>query len=151
MNNKIISLAFALKLKTRMAGELVRLQHILQRENARRNDNSSTVDREAVWNKVVETSEALGILKTKITQANIGIYPMLERMAELKSRISFLISLNKREDAEVQFVGRDQEKLTYIWDSYITQPKCDEMVVQLQQEINDLQDKVDIYNASTEI
>ena len=145
------SLTSALKLKNRLAGELVRQQQILQRENARRSDFHSTIDREVVWTKILTLSNQLGELKGKITRANIGIYPSLERMAEIKSRISFIQMLPKREDDEVIFVGRDQEKITYKWDSFIGQLATDTFVNQYQLEINALQDSVDQYNASTQI
>jgi len=146
-----MNLSTALKTKNRLAGELVRQQNILQRENARRDDSTSKVDREKVWEAILKLSEELGVLKGKITVANIGIYPMLERMAELKSRISYIQSINKREDVEVSFIGRDQEKMIYKWDSFITQERADDWVATLQLEINALQDKVDAYNAVTNI
>jgi hypothetical protein len=146
-----MNLSQALKQKNRLAGELVRQQQILQRENARRSDSVSTVDREAVFEKILSLSEDLGELKGKITQANVNIYPALERMAELKARIAFIQGLQKREGPELSFVGRDQEKVEYQWDSFITQEKCDEMVADLQEQINDLQDEVDTYNATTEV
>lgn len=146
-----MNLAQALKQKNRLAGELVRQQQILQRENSRRSDSVSTVDREVVWTKIQNLSEELGILKGKITTANIGIYPVLERMAELKSRISFVQTLDKREGEEISFVGRDQEKLTYKWDSTINQTRCDELIAKLQTDINVLQDQVDLFNHQTEI
>lgn len=146
-----MNLAQALKQKNRLAGEIVRQQQILQRENARRSDSVSQVDRNAVWQKIIELSEELGNLKGKITQANVNIYPALERMAELKARIAFINSLPKREGEEVNFIGRDQEKMVYQWDSLINQQKCDELVADLQEEINDLQDEVDSYNATTQV
>lgn len=146
-----MNLAQALKLKNRLAGELVRKQQILERENARRNDSVSKIDREAVWNEIVEISDKLGELKGRISRANIAIYPSLERMAELKSRITFLSNLPKREGEEVSFVGWDSEKLIYTWDSFINQERADEEVADLQEEINDLQDKVDAYNATTQL
>ena len=146
-----MNLAQALKQKNRLAGELNRQQQILQRENARRSDSVSTVDRNAVLTKIVALSVELGTLKAKIAKANVGIYYAIERMAEFKSQISFLQGLNKQVGEEVTFVGRDNEKLVYKWDSLITQEKCDEMVADLQAKINELQDEVDRYNATTEI
>lgn len=146
-----MNLAQALKQKNRLAGELVRQQQILQRENARRSDSVSTVDRDAVYQKALDLSDQLGELKGKITQANVNIYPALERMAELKARISFLQGLTKREGEELVFVGRDQEQVKYTWDSYLNQKKCDDSVAELQEQINDLQDEVDAFNATTEV
>jgi len=146
-----MNLSNALKQKNRLAGELVRQQQILTRENARRSDTVSTVDREALWNRIQQLSEELGELKGKITIANIGIYPLLERMSELKARISYVQGLPKREGEEISFIGRDQEKLVYTWNTTINQSRSDKLVSELQVQINDLQDKVDTYNATTTV
>lgn len=146
-----MNLAQALKQKNRLAGDLVRQQQILQRENARRSDSVSKVDRNAVYETILRLSEELGTLKAKIATANVGIYSAIERMAEYKSQISFLNGLNKQVGEEVTFVGRDQEKLVYTWDSLITQETCDKLVADLQLKINALQDEVDAYNATTTI
>lgn len=147
--NKNMNLAQALKQKNRIAGELARQQEILRRENARRSDSVSKVDRTKVWQSILTISDQLGELKGKITTANIGIYPKLERLAELKSRIAYISALPKREGEEVSFVGRDQEKLVYTWDSCINQANCDALVASIQKEIDGLQDEVDLYNSST--
>ena len=149
--NSIMNISYALKSKNRLAGELVRKQQILQRENARRSDNVSTVVRDIVWKEILEISNKLGEIKGKITKANIGIYPSLERMAELKSRISFIQGLDKRDGPEVTFVGHDQEKVQDTWSPFINLPKADTLVFQLQKEIDTLQDQVDTYNTTTEV
>ena len=146
-----MKLSQALKAKNRLAGELVRQQQILQRENARRSDSKSQVDCEKVWQEILRLSDELGQLKGRITKANVGIYPALERMAELKARIGFVQSLPKRNDEEVQYVGRTEEKVSYQWSSFIDQEKADMLVASLQDQINDLQDEVDAYNATTEV
>ena len=144
-----MNLAQALKQKNRLAGELVRQQQIFHRENARRSDNTSTVDRQKVYEQIIKLSDELGVLKGKITQANVNIYPALERMAELKARISFITSLPKREGEDVVYVGRDQEKLVYKWDSFINQEDSDKSVAELQVKIDSAQDSVDDYNSRT--
>ncbi len=146
-----MNLSQALKQKNRLAGELNRQQIILQRENARRSDSVSKVDRAAVLAQILTISTELGELKAKIATANVGIYPAIERMAEYKSQISFFQNLNKQEGDEVTFIGRDQEKLTYKWESLVNQQKADELVAELQEKINVLQDHVDTYNATTQI
>ena len=151
MSQKIknMNLSQALKMKNRLAGELVRQQEILQRENARRSDNVSKIDRQKIWESILSLSLQLGELKGKITRANFNIYPVLERMAELKSRISFLNGLPYKEGEEMSFVGRDQEKVVYQWNSFINQQKSDELVAELQETINQCQDEVDQFNATT--
>lgn len=146
-----MKLSQALKLKNRLAGELVRLQNILQRENTRRSDNPSKVNQQEVWDKILKTSDELGELKAKISRANIDIYPVIERMAELKSRITYVQNLPKRDTPDIQLIGRDQEKIEYAWTPFINQEKADQLIAQYQKQTDDLQDKIDQYNANTDI
>ena len=141
----------ALKVKNRLAGDLVRQQQILQRENARRSDSVSKVDRSKVWENILAISDKLGELKARIATANVGIYPKLERMAELKARIAYITGLHKRDGEEITFEGLQREKVTYTWTSEINQEKADALVAQLQEQIAQLQDEVDEYNATYEI
>lgn len=141
----------ALKQKNRLAGDLVRQQQILQRENARRSDSVSKVDRAKVWENILAISDKLGELKGKIAIANVGIYSKLERMAELKSRIAYVTGLHKREGEEITFEGLQREKVTYTWTSEINQERADALVAQLEQQIAQLQDEVDEYNATHDI
>ena len=136
MINNTKTLAWALKQKNRLAGEIARQQQILQRENARRSDSVSTIERKSVYDKILELSIQLGEIKGKISTANIGIYSKLERMAELKSHIAFLNSLPKRVGDEITSVGYNQEKLTYKWDSFIDQEKCDIFISTIQTQIS---------------
>jgi hypothetical protein len=146
-----MKLSQALKQKNRLAGEITQQQQILIRENARRSDSVSTVDRQKVYDHILDLSNRLGELKGKIAAANVGIYTKLERMAEMKSHIAFLQSLPKKEGEEVAVYGRSDEKIVYTWNSLITQQVADGMVADLQQQIGNLQDQVDEYNATTEI
>ena len=148
---KSMRLSQALKVKNRLAGEVARLNQILHRENSRRNDSQSKVDREVIWIQILTTSDELGVLKAKIAAANVGIYAKLERMGELKARIAFINDLAKRVGEEIVPLHGDREPLKYTWDSFITQEKADEMVVSLQSQIQALQDEVDEYNSTTSI
>ena len=146
-----MKLSQALKIKNRLAGEIAQKQQILQRENARRNDNVTADIREETYNQIRKLSDELGELKAKICKANIGIYAKLERMAEMKAHIAFITNLPKREGQDIQLFGRDQEKVIYTWDSFIPQQKCDTMVAELQQKIGAFQDEIDIYNSSIDL
>ncbi len=147
-----MNLAKALKLKNSLAGELNRLQHILTRENSRRSDNVSKVNRQEVWDQILATSDRLGLVKAKIAEANVPIYVNLERMAELKSRIAFLNRLETREGEEALFYGgSDPAKVVYQWDAFINREQLDGMVSMLQKQIEEMQDEVDEYNNKTHI
>ena len=141
------NIVYALKRKNRLAGEIAQQQAILKRENSRRNDSVSKIDRVAVWNNIIKLSEDLMDIKGRIAKANIEIYPALERMSELKSLIGFLKTLPTREGAEMVTYGETTH--SYNWESTINQEKADALISQFQEEINDLQDLVDAFNAST--
>lgn len=148
--HKHMKLVKALKQKNRLAGELSRLTRIFERENCRRNDNPSKVDVAAVWENIQSVSDELGVLKGKIATANVGIYPQLERMAELKSRISLLDALHYKEGEEVSYLDREN-KVVYNWTAFINREKADQIIAELQKEVDRLQDEVDEFNAVTEI
>ena len=44
----------ALKVKNRLAGEVARLMEILKRENSRRSDDTSTVERAAIHKQLLD-------------------------------------------------------------------------------------------------
>lgn len=146
-----MNIAMALKLKNRLAGEINSLQSIFERENARRNDSVSKVDCKNVWEKILATSDQLGLVKARIAEANVPIYANLERMAELKSRAAFLNGLKTREGNEIIPGGHYQERQVYQWSSFFNQEQVDEMVADLRKQIEALQDACDIYNNKTEI
>lgn len=146
-----MNIAQALKEKNRLIGELNRAKEILRRENPRRNDSQSKVDREAVWNKIKSLTNAVVEIKTKISVANTGIYDKIALLAEMKSRISDLESMPKREGDEILFIGRDQEKMTYQWESYLNTQRIDEEIEATQKLCDRLQDDIDAYNATKQI
>ena len=145
-----MKLTNALKTKSRLAGELVRLQNIFRRENSRRNDNPSKENAGEIWNQIVAMSEKLGELKAKIAAANVPIYPKIERMAELKSRIAYLHALPVREGEEL-VVQYGSEPLKYNWTAFLNQQAIDAHVHTLQDQINLLQDEIDAFNATTDL
>lgn len=142
----------ALKLKNTLAGQLKHQQNILARENSRRLDSSSNVDREAVYNKITALRLELIDLKTKITKANVGIYAKLAEMEELKGFITYIQMLETKHGVFEEIVGmgqREPKKVDY--SAYLTQEKVDGLVIETQKQIDVLQDKIDEYNAATDI
>lgn len=146
---KTIKLHTALKLKNRLAGEVARLQQVLARENSRRADNPSKVDR-AVADTALQTARnKLVAIKSAISAANVLIYPTLARMEETKSALSFYQGLNTREGIETMFTHTGNIDLMHT--AYLNREAVDVLVAKLQDDINALQDSVDAYNASTTI
>jgi gas vesicle protein len=146
-----MNISKALKVKSRLAGEIVRLQNIIKRENSRRSDNISTVIVAREFVKLIETREKLISLKSAIALATAPLSEKLIRLAETKSEMNFYQSLPTREGTEVDIYGSSREKLTYEWTAYNNRQRVDEITEELQDEINTLQDEVDDFNARTQV
>jgi len=144
-----ISLSQALKLKNRIAGQLVKAQEIFSRENSRRSDNPSQVDRKEALEKIFKLSDLLGDLKSRIATANVPIYSDIERLNETKSLITYIIGLNKTEGPDIVGTVYNQPPKEYTWDAHLNQQSADNLIEKLQQKINAHQDKIDAFNATT--
>ena len=145
-----MNLSKSLKVKNSLVGKLNRHKQILLRENSRRNDNVSKVNPAQIYDEMLFVSEKLGRLKAAIAKANIGIYDKIERMAELKDRITYLQSLQTREGEEV-VLGYNQDKLVYQWTTFINNEKRDKLVQELQLSIEKFQDDIDLHNTNTAV
>lgn len=143
-----MTLSKALKVKNSLVGKLNQYKQILLRENSRRNDNVSKVNPAQIYDEMLFVSEKLGRLKAAIAKANIGIYDKIERMAELKDKITYLQSLQTREGEEV-VLGYNQDKLVYQWTTFINNEKRDKLIQELQLLIEKYQDDIDLHNTNT--
>lgn len=149
MATKTIKLHTALKLKNRFAGEINRLQQVIQRENARRSDNASKIDVGVVDATLKETRLKLRNLKGAIAAANVPIYPLLAELEETKAAIAFYQGLPNREGTEVVYTHTGN--LEYTWASYLNREKIDALVIELQERVNNLQDEIDTFNAGASV
>jgi hypothetical protein len=154
-----VNLSKALKIKNRVAGELCRLQTIFARENSRRNDNASKVDRTSLHEEVQNKRKQLLQIKTAIATANVGIYLEIARMEELKSYKKFMSALPTKEGEELVNLNKEtiwgkmdtlkeREKVVYVWDAFFNQEGLDGELKSLQSEMDACQDRIDEYNAT---
>lgn len=146
-----MKLVKALKIKNRLAGEVTKLQEILRRENARRSDNPSQIKCNEIDDLLKKKMTDLVMVKTKIAQANVGIYNRIALLAETKNQINFYNGLPTKEGTEVAFIGRDQEKLEYKWTSYLNRQQIEGITSMLDLVCAQLQDDIDNYNATTDV
>jgi len=142
----------ALKLKNTLAGQMKHQQNILARENSRRADSSSKVDRDTIFKRIFALRLELIDIKSKITKANVGIYPVLAEMEELKGFITYIQMLQTKHGVFEENFGMGQREPKMVeYAAYLTQEKVDELVTATQKTIDALQDKIDEYNAATDI
>ena len=157
---KTITLSHALKHKNRLAGEIARLREIVQRENSRKENQTSRADVRAAFDENVARSRELAAFKGAIAAANAGvtgldrgIYGKLNLQAELRGLIAFIKDLNTKEGEEVERVGflsRDEAVRT-VFIATIARDEVDRLTVAYQTEIERLQDEIDEFNAITRI
>ncbi len=157
---KTFNLAQALKQKNRLAGEIARGREIVQRENSRKESQAARADVRAVFEENVARSRELADFKGVIAAANAGvvtgdrgIYGKLNLQAELRGLIAFVKGLNTKEGEELERVGflsRDEATRT-VYVATITRDEVDRLVAAYQAEIEQLQDEIDEFNATTRI
>jgi hypothetical protein len=157
---KTYNLAQALKQKNRLAGEIARGREIVQRENSRKESQAARADVRAVFEENVIRSRELAGFKGAIAAANAGvvtgdrgIYGKLNLQAELRGLIAFVKGLNTKEGEELERVGflsRDEAAHT-VYVATITRDEVDRLVSAYQAEIEQLQDEIDEFNATTRI
>jgi hypothetical protein len=150
---KSFNLAQALKHKNRLAGEIARAREIVQRENSRK-------ESQAARDQCVAQSRELAAFKGAIAAANAGvvsgdrgIYGKLNLQAELRGLITFLKGLNTKEGEEVErggLMSRDDAVRT-VYVATIARDEVDRLVATYQAEIEQLQDEIDEFNATTRI
>ena len=145
-----MKIAKALKVKNRLAGEVRRLEEIVRRENSRK---ASEFNKDKVASKLEELTDVrveLIQLKAKIQRKTAPIADKLIRLAELKGEIEFFQSLDTKEGtfAENQYSNPVRE---VEFKAYYNRDAIDDIVVNLQNQIAELQDEVDEYNATTDI
>lgn len=150
MNNRI-NVAKALKVKNRLVGELTKLQEIARRENSRRDDNPSKVDVGEVFAQIAEARSKLVALKAAIVQASAPAAEELARLAEVKAFLNWLPALPVREGEEKESIGYSKEVITRNWTALYNRGAVDKWVAELQEEANALQDKIDDFNAQTQV
>jgi len=145
-----MNIAKALKVKNRLVSEISRLQDIFRRENSRRDDSQSLVDLVKIESELSETRSNLIRLKGALNKASAPISESLAELAERKTEILFLKGLMTRVGPEVIVYGNDN-KLEYNWSSFYSREIVDEKVKAVQVAIDELQDKIDCFNARTKV
>jgi hypothetical protein len=148
---KTVNLAKALKLKNALVGEINRAKEILTRENSRSELSTSKIDRAAVYAEIGTKTAQLIALKTALAKANVGIYAAITEIAEAKGQIAYLKTLNTTDGVQRTEGRFGTQTVDTKFEAFFTQEKVDAEVAKIQKRIEELQDVVDAYNATTTI
>lgn len=151
-----MNIAKALKEKNRIAGRIANLQAQVYKHNTFTKGVGQDFNSNDLLVKLQEEWAFLIDLKTKIAKANVGIGDKLVRLTESKAELSFWSNFGNTGTSETITTQRKYENGQVV-DAPVTQintinsKTVQENVERVQKQIEDLQDEVDNYNATTNI
>ena len=148
-----VKLYTALKLKNRTASEVARLAGILKRDNSWELGKEPSYKHSKIWDEYHNQVYKLTEIKAAIAAANVGIYKDIETIAELKGEIALYQELDVKKGTEIESTGSwgDRVKIEKKYDCYLSRENIDQLIKDLQVKINEIQDRIDDYNATTEV
>ena len=146
-----VTLAKALSIKNRLAGRLSQARANIETENSvligRRDETSeATVDVRAEYERLLLLQEGLVTVKAAVQRANAPVYEDVLRLGEKKALIQILNGLNTKHGSEPGFNG-----VEYRYSATLRKPEVLEMVRRLEAEIDQLQDGLNHFNATTTV
>ena len=142
-----MSLARALKERSRLAGKLKRDFEIINRENSMISGSKRSFDLRAVYAECRELHDRLVALKQVIATANAAIAGKLAEMDEVKSMITYLRGVN----TEAGFKPRNYSSEKDLMDVILGAAELTAEAERLQKRGEELQDEIDAFNAVTEV
>lgn len=146
-----MKLAKALKLKNKIAGEIGRAQQLALSSNVTEGSNAPQHDVTALYTTLCSAQERLAELKGKITVANGPIAQRLFMLAELKGRIAFLRELPTKDGEFPIAGGYGREAASRQFHAVFKAGWVETETAMLSERIEQLQDEIDEFNASTSI
>jgi len=144
-----MNIAKGLKKKNQLAGEVAKLQALIQGENVQVNQNKSRFSVPELYDQYKKTQDELVSLKAAVAVANKGVWEKVFRIVELKGRIAFLRQLRTQEGS---FRERDYtQTVENIYTPQLNAKFVQDEVSALEAEIIKLQDEIDDYNHQTQL
>jgi hypothetical protein len=138
-----ITLAKALKVKNRLTGRLAKVQADILAYNSVPQGQADQVNVPALMKTRGELVGALVTLKTAINDANREVQRDIYDLAEKKATAQFLAGVNTRHGPQPPVYPSTVE-VVYV--AALKKADVDGLVVRLENEIDQLQDKLDQFN-----
>jgi hypothetical protein len=138
-----IPLAKALKIKNRLAGRLAKVQADIHEYNSVPEGQAGQVNVPALMQAREELVGALVSLKTAINDANREVQRDIYDLAEKKATLQFLAGVNVRHGPQPP-VYPATTVVTYV--AALKKADVEALVVRLEREIDQLQDRLDEFN-----
>lgn len=146
-----ITLARALKLKNRLAGQLTKVGGRAVAHNSYVVGSDSPYDTVKVFAEYGEIQKQLVELKAKIQVANAPIHKSIALMGEFRTEIVLLNSMSVTKGTVVEPRYGEGQDTSRVYVAAIDKLARDNNVAELEQEIDILQDDIDAHNATTNI
>lgn len=146
-----ITLARALKLKNRLAGQLAKLGQRAIAHNSYVEGTANAYDSNVVFDDYAEVRDQLIEVKAKIQIANAPIQEKIIRIGELRSQVSLLQSMNVTEGPVHTNRFLDDKEVVHNYLVHYTKSERDEWVEEIESDIDTLQDEIDTHNAVTRV
>jgi len=141
-----MTLALALKEKNRMLRTINTLKQRIQKHNSVLKGNQPIYDTRALYKELVETANNFATLKANITKANQPILEKIYRLNELRSLIAFLKYLDTKNGTTVE---GGYNSNAYEWKANIKATEVDAFIENIEQEIDQTQNEIDLFNFQT--
>jgi len=139
----------ALKEKNKLAKKVTDLMERTNKFNSMDEGGVRSYDPKQTLAESHTAVEELIELKTKIHTANLPVYEKIFRMAEYKSFVKYLKSLNCTQGT---FVNSRYGDTTFRqMNTVITEVERDQMVEEYEEMIDSIQSELDVHNATTNI
>lgn len=139
----------ALKEKNKLAKKITDLMERTNRYNSMDLGGHRSYDPKESLEQAMNAVEELVTLKTNIHIANHAVYEKIFRMAEYKSAVKYLKSLNCTEGTVIQ--SRYGDTTARQMTTVISEVERDQMVESLENQIDSLQTELDVHNATASI
>ena len=137
----------ALKLKNKLVAQIKEQYDIAKTHNSIEQGNPRRYSAVQSINKANELSIELAELKTKIHLANAPVYDLIFQMSELKNQIKQLKSIPVDEGKVTERYG----SVTTIKEVELNIAERDNIVKSIENQIEEIRDKLDTHNAITEL
>lgn len=143
-----VTLSKALKMKNRQAKLVAELQARISSVNSYLEGSEPEFDAKELYERLKTEVERLTSIKAAINGANIAVQWDIYRMAEMKGLATFMRSLNTQR-GKVLVGYMTSEPQEYV--AQVTATDAAAEVERIEHEIDRIQDRLDLHNATTTI
>ena len=150
-----MNIAQALKEKNRIAGRIAELEKKIVKNNKYQSDRPPVENPNTLFPTLLAQKTALVDIKAKLAVANRGIAKELAELAETKGLIKFLEALPTGVSGYTvqvhNYKTHELEDSKYLIMYGLDEPSVNQTIEEARLRANDLQDKIDNYNATTSV